>query len=150
MADRIDEISKEIARMQQMEAARAEAKRNGTYPVSGIWQPVKANISTDVALAHLPTAKPVINWQPKTPLTPKNPLPLIPTNNTLAMDETTTPTTKDAWFPVTLNLPGANTQTPEQTAQALEEEKRRRMLWIGGGVLAALILLTVVLAMRKN
>lgn len=115
------------------------------------WAGIKANIPNNVALAHLPQSAPVINWQPKTPLTPRNPLPLIPTNNTLAMDETTTTqTTKDAWFPVTINLPGASTQTPEQTAQALEEEKRRRMLWIGGGVLAALILLTVVLAMRKK
>lgn len=108
------------------------------------WTGVKANIPSNVALAHLPTTTPVINWQPK-PMVKNNPLPLV-----ADVVETTTPTTKDAWFPVTLNLPGANTQTPEQTAQALEEEKRRRMLWIGGGVLAALIVLTVVLAMRKN
>lgn len=106
---------------------------------------INANIKTDIALAHLPTSMPFINLPLKSPAQPKNPLPLI-----ADVVETTTPTTKDAWFPVTLNLPGANTQTPEQTAQALEEEKRRRMLWIGGGVLAALILLTVVLAMRKN
>jgi len=106
---------------------------------------MNANIQTDIALAHLPTSSPVIKWEPKSPATPNNPLPLVAESI-----ETTTPTTKDAWFPVTLNLPGANTQTPEQTAQALEEEKRRRMLWIGGGVLVALILLTVVLAMRKS
>jgi hypothetical protein len=101
----------------------------------------------NVALAHLPNPNsPWTGVQANIPAEKiNNPLPLVAESI-----ETTTPTTKDAWFPVTLNLPGANTQTPEQTAQALEEEKRRRMLWIGGAVLTALILLTVALAMRKN
>lgn len=106
---------------------------------------VQANIQKDISIAHLPTTTPVINWQPKSPATQNNPLPLV-----AEVVETTTPTTKDAWFPITLNLPNANTPTAEQTAQALEAERRRRMLWIAGAVLAVLILLTVALAMRKK
>lgn len=101
----------------------------------------------NVAEAHLVSTTPTVtNWQPKTF---RNPLPLNVLGGGEAVAEQTS-TTKDAWFPVTVNLPGTNGTTPEQTAQALEEAKRRRMLWIAGGVLAALILLTVVLTMKKS